>query len=145
LGYQTDRARDGSGTPLDAAEVAEAVSVIRENADAAVAELGEVLDVLRWTDADTRAPQPRLARLPALVEEARTAGQDVVFEPGDVLGHATDLRPQAQRTVYRVVQEGLTNARKHAPGMPATVRLAGAPGEELSVTVTNPLPRNRVP
>jgi signal transduction histidine kinase len=40
--------------------------------------------------------------------------------------------------VYRVVQEGLTNARKHAPGQPVTVTLDGAPGAGLDVSVANP-------
>jgi signal transduction histidine kinase len=39
-----------------------------------------------------------------------------------------------------VVQEGLTNARKHGPGTPVTVRLAGIPGDALIVEVDNPLP-----
>jgi signal transduction histidine kinase len=43
------------------------------------------------------------------------------------------------RTVYRVVQEGLTNARKHAPGQPVSVTLAGRPGAGLEVSVVNRL------
>jgi signal transduction histidine kinase len=45
----------------------------------------------------------------------------------------------AGRTVYRVVQEGLTNARKHAPGQPVRVTLGGAPGTGLDVSVVNPV------
>jgi signal transduction histidine kinase len=44
------------------------------------------------------------------------------------------------RTVYRVVQEGLTNVRKHAPGAAARVTLDGGPGAGLDVTIVNRLP-----
>jgi len=45
----------------------------------------------------------------------------------------------AERTAYRVVQEGLTNARKHAPGEPVQVVLDGRPGERLLIDIRNPL------
>jgi signal transduction histidine kinase len=44
------------------------------------------------------------------------------------------------RTVYRIAQEGLTNARKHAPGAEVTVTVRGGPGEGLTVDVRNPAP-----
>ena len=53
-------------------------------------------------------------------------------------GSATGLPDAAGRTAYRVVQEGLTNARKHAPGQPVTVTLGGGPGAGLDVSVANP-------
>jgi hypothetical protein len=43
------------------------------------------------------------------------------------------------RTAYRIVQEGLTNARKHAPDAPVTVSVTGGPGEGLSVLLSNPV------
>ena len=46
------------------------------------------------------------------------------------------------RTAYRVVQEGLTNARKHAAGQPVDVALAGEPGGLLSIDITNPIRRD---
>ena len=45
----------------------------------------------------------------------------------------------AGRTVYRIVQEGLTNAAKHAPGCTVLVRLSGAPDEGIDVLVRNPI------
>ncbi len=48
------------------------------------------------------------------------------------------------RTAYRITQEGLTNARKHAPGTEVTVSVEGAPGEGLTVTVRNPAPEGEV-
>lgn len=41
------------------------------------------------------------------------------------------------RTLYRFVQESLTNARKHAPGAPVVVRIAGRPGDHLAAEVEN--------
>ncbi|MEW2519073.1 histidine kinase [Actinacidiphila alni] len=135
---------DGGGPALDAAEAEESVRVIRDNAHLALEELREVLVVLRSDDSPhgptPTAPQPRLADVAALVTEARAAGQAVDFrddtEPSAVAG----LRPQVQRTAYRAVQEALTNSRKHAPGSRTTVRLSGAPGADLVVTVANSLP-----
>jgi signal transduction histidine kinase len=51
--------------------------------------------------------------------------------------------PQTGRTLYRIVQEGLTNARKHAPASSVDVRLDGTPEAGLSVTVTSWLPVDR--
>jgi signal transduction histidine kinase len=44
------------------------------------------------------------------------------------------------RSAYRIVQEGLTNARKHAPGCTVDVAVAGAAGDGLTIEVRNPLP-----
>jgi glucose-6-phosphate-specific signal transduction histidine kinase len=143
LAYRTAQAESGQGRALSGAEVTGAVRVIRDSAHQALAELGEVLSVLRadQPDGDGRgAPQPMLADLPRLVEEARSAGQRVTLELDPALTNGRQPRPQDQRTVYRVVQEGLTNARKHAPDARVVVRVAGEPGTGLAVAVTNPLP-----
>lgn len=49
------------------------------------------------------------------------------------------------RTAYRIAQEGLTNARKHAPGAEVTVTVTGSPGAGLTVEVRNPAPPGDVP
>lgn len=140
LAYRTRRAEAGSGVELSGAEIAESAQVIRDNAHQALNELRDVLYVLR-TDTDsgeTAPPQPKMADLKGLVDEARAAGQSVDY------GAEVDSeppRPQLQRTAYRVVQEGLTNARKHAPGSHVTVRVyAGSPRTDVTVEVSNPLP-----
>ena len=96
-------------------EITQAAAVVRASAAAALRELRQVITVLR-EDSDTAAgpPQPELAQLPALIEESRVAGM-TVREHLD-LTKAEPLPAAAQRAAYRVVQEGLTNARKHAPG-----------------------------
>ncbi len=76
------------------------------------------------------APLPRADGLPALVEQFRSAGADVTLT---VEGDASLLPATTGLAVYRIVQEALTNAAKHAPGSSTTVRLAVGAGE---VTLT---------
>ncbi|WP_166346352.1 sensor histidine kinase [Phytoactinopolyspora limicola] len=147
LAYRTERSETGTAPALNSAEVASAVAVIKDNADHALSELGEVLRVLRWgpepvTSSSTEPAwqNQRLDRVAELVEEARAVGQHVDFDPGCVVDERASIRGQVQRTAYRVVQEGLTNARKHAPARPVHVRLAGQPGADLEISVTNPMP-----
>ncbi|MGD7707539.1 sensor histidine kinase [Microlunatus sp. Y2014] len=47
--------------------------------------------------------------------------------------------PRLSRHAYRIVQEGLTNARKHAPGAPVEVKISGAPGVGVDIMISNPL------
>jgi len=114
-----------------AADVARAAEVIRENAHQALQDLREVIGVLRAPVGEL--PQPTLADVEELVAESRRAGMDVQVER-QVAGTVPDT---AGRTAYRVVQEGLTNARKHAPGTAVSVRLSGMPGKGLTVEVAN--------
>ena len=80
--------------------------------------------------ADSIAPLPGIAGLPALVEQFRSAGADVTFTmEGDTAG----LPGTTGLAVYRIVQEALTNAARHAPGAPTEVRLAVGAG---AVTLT---------
>jgi signal transduction histidine kinase len=119
-------------------EVAEAAGVIRSTAHAALSDLREVIGVLRKGDeaSGTEPPQPTLADIAALVEESRAAGMRVGWRI-DV--PAPEALPEALgRTAYRVVQEGLTNARKHAPAAAVEVTIAG--GEELLVEVVSRRP-----
>jgi signal transduction histidine kinase len=112
----------------------QAAGVIRESAYAALEDLREVIGLLR-DDPEPDRPQPTLADLPALLEQSRRAGTRISCD--DLLSAAAP--GPIGRHVYRVVQEGLTNARKHAPHAPVQIRLTGpAPG--LSVEITNPLP-----
>ena len=119
-------------------EVARASGVIREGAHQALEELREVIGVLREdpTDEERDRPQPTLADLPRLVAETRAAGTPVTLD--DRLQDGSTVPDVLGRTAYRVVQEALTNARKHAPGQPVTVLIAGKPGRHLLAVVTNP-------
>lgn len=141
------RTRAGGPRPDDA-ELHESAEVVRDSAHRALEELAEVLTVLREdpvgpTDDDalgTARPQPEVADLPRLVAEARRSGQRVRLHLPDDASPLTDLRRQAHRTVYRAVQEGLTNARKHAPGAEVDVRVEVEPGRRVVAVVRNPLP-----
>ncbi|CAA9239325.1 MAG: Two-component system sensor histidine kinase [uncultured Corynebacteriales bacterium] len=123
-------------------ELARASGVVRAGAHEALEELREVIGLLRddpgADGAERDRPQPTLADLPRLLDETRAAGTPVALR--DRLGPAAAEVPDgAGRTVHRVVQEALTNARKHASGRPVTVLLAGRPGKRLLVVVTNPV------
>ncbi|AZP21276.1 sensor histidine kinase [Streptomyces aquilus] len=124
-------------------EVARAAGVIRESAHEALQDLREIIGVLRAGDQDdTGRPQPTLAALDALVAESREAGMKVVLDT-----RVTDpavVPASVGRTAYRIAQEGLTNARKHAPGTEVTVSVEGAPGEGLTISVHNPAPDGEV-
>ena len=119
-------------------EIARAAKVIRENAHLALQDLREVVGVLR-APVGAR-PQPTLADVRQLVAESGRAGMRVGLR--EELG-GTTLPDLVGRTAYRTVQEGLTNARKHAPGAEVVVRLAGSPGEGLTVEVCNEAPGSR--
>ncbi|HEX3789113.1 MAG TPA: histidine kinase [Pseudonocardiaceae bacterium] len=113
--------------------------VIRATVHDALNELRDVIALLREetpTDGVER-PVPALADLPALVEESRAVGTPI--ELRDALTNPTALPGPAGRTAYRVVQEALTNARKHAPGQPVSIALDGTPGKRLVIDVCNPL------
>ena len=121
-------------------EVARAAAVIRSSAHQALEDLRAVIGVLRdGPDGQgPQPPQPTLAALPGLVEESRAAGMHIRAEVP-----LTDLAavPDAiGRHALRIVQEALTNARKHATAAPVELRLDGAPGHGLTIEVRNPAP-----
>ncbi|MBA6433372.1 sensor histidine kinase [Streptomyces sp. GMR22] len=118
-------------------EIGKAAGVIRESARLALSDLREVIGVLRAGPAEDERPQPELADLARLVAEARAAGGRI-----ELTGPPEDPAPPAVvgRTAYRIVQEALTNARKHAPGAAVTVRVTGGPADRLTVEVHNAPP-----
>ena len=98
-------------------------------------ELRRLLGVLRArSEPNELMPQPGLAALPELVEASRRAGQEVDF---DQAGERVDLPAGLDLAAYRIVQEALTNARKHAPGARAHVSLRWDPAR-LAIEVFNP-------
>ncbi|MGN6187859.1 MAG: sensor histidine kinase [Conexibacter sp.] len=118
-------------------EVADAAAVIRDTAHVALEELREVIGVLRSAEEGApKAPQPTLASIPTLIEESRAAGMRVTSR-FDV-PRAEDAPAALGRTAYRIVQEGLTNARKHAPA--AAVEVAVTVGERLVVRIASRRP-----
>lgn len=129
---------------LSDAQVGEAAAIIRDNAHLALSELRDVLGVLRLTEAPTsddllvERPQPSLTDLDELLGEARAAGSriDATVDLEDIKALPVAL----SRNAFRIVQELVTNARKHAPDEELRLRVEGRPGDAVTISA-----RNRVP
>jgi len=124
---------------LAADEVRRAARVIESNSRLALVELRQVLGVLREDpgDAAPEPPQPTATSIESLVEQFRTAGMNLQWTP--------QVDPSAipdtiGRTAYRTVQEGLTNAAKHAPRTRVDVTMSGGPQDGLLIEVANRIP-----
>ncbi|MEV4341754.1 histidine kinase [Streptomyces sp. NPDC049590] len=138
-------------------ELLENLSGIRANALEALTELRRVLGVLRSehpenpedpyglgapaTGPAPDAPQPTLDRLGALMENTRAAGLDVTAE---VMGAIRPYAPGVELSAYRIVQEALSNALRHAPGSRVRVEVGHLP-DGLRLVVDNSPPRHPVP
>ena len=126
-----------------AEDVERAAALIGTTARQALDDLRAVLGVLRAGGAATGSdggpggllPPPTLRDVDRLVRASTDAGVTVRLH--DDIARGTEPPPLLGRTAYRVVQEGLTNVHKHAPGASATVRLSGGPGEVLEVEISN--------
>lgn len=108
----------------------------RRTAQSALDEMRHLLNVLREDDA-SYAPQPGLSALPALVAETEAAGHRCALDI-DV----DELSDGSALAAYRIVQESLTNVRKHAPGAEVCVTVRRQDGV-LAVTVDNGPPQRR--
>ncbi|HEX6358842.1 histidine kinase [Actinophytocola sp.] len=113
----------------------EAVTTLAGSARDAVAELYQLIGSLRGAADDS----PGVEQIPAMVEEFRAVGAAVT-----VTGSAGDLPPAASRAAYRVIEEGLTNAAKHATGQPVSIQLNRETGT-LIITMTNSVVADSAP
>ncbi|WP_213453398.1 histidine kinase [Rhizomonospora bruguierae] len=116
-----------------------ALAAIERTSRAAMADLDHVLGVLRDAEragTGVRAPQPTLIGLDRLVADARRAGVPVEVR---VDGALDGVPAAVSREGYRIVQEGLTNAARHARGERVTLHLAVADGR-LAIDLSNPVP-----
>lgn len=133
---------------LPADQVRDAARTIEQMSATALTELREVLGVLRDDpgDASPEQPQPGAADIPELIDENRGHGMNLAFDCDADLAAIPD---GVGRTLYRCVQEGVTNARKHAPATAVAIGLDGAPDRGVDLVVSNPLPigdhKSRVP
>ncbi len=113
-----------------------ALAAIEETTRDAVAELDTVLGLLREEDgSDPAAPAPTLDGLEALLGRTRAAGVPV---EATVEGPCAGLAPVVSREAYRIVQEGLSNALRHAGPVPVRLHLGVGEGE-LLIRVENPV------
>ncbi|TNM63150.1 two-component sensor histidine kinase [Streptomyces sp. NP160] len=123
----------------------QAIRDLREQARATLHDMRSIVGILRASavsspagqqDDDEGAPVPGLAQLPALVEAARAAGDEVQARCS---GPGVVLPPLADLAVYRTAQEALANARRHAPGARVVLAVTTAP-ERVRLEVENQVP-----
>jgi signal transduction histidine kinase len=118
-------------------EISQAAGVIRSSAYQALVDLQGVIHVLRQAEPEEEGPQPTMADVPVLVEEARAVGTEVEFD--DAVTGLDGVPALLGRTTYRIVQEGLTNARKHAPGAVVHLAIHGSPEQGVEISMRNAL------
>jgi signal transduction histidine kinase len=136
LAYRTD---------LSAGETRKTAGIIQATSQGALADLREILGLLRDTggelDATEARPQPTLGDLDTLLDEERASGVHITLNSD--LEDRTAVPMSTGRSAYRIVEEGLTNARKHARHAAVTVELTGRPGAGLDLRVRNPVRAGR--
>jgi signal transduction histidine kinase len=131
-----------------AAEIAQAAGVVRSSARAALQDLRQVIGVLREQEAEAggalEPPQPTLVQIPALIERSRATGMRVGcrIELGGIGAGA--ISDALGRTAYRIVQEGLTNAHKHAPAAAVEVVVEARAASADADTAANGAPANEL-
>ena len=128
----------GRRTP---AQFRPALEAIKTASKDSLAEIRQLLGVLREDAPLTPAPPPRLDRLPGLADDARRAGLEVSLTQPEA-AVVLQLPDAVQEAAYRIVQEALTNVVRHSGARKAAVVLAlegttpvGNPGRQLTVTV----------
>jgi signal transduction histidine kinase len=131
--------------PYRVGEISESVSgeftAISAAARAALAEMRRLLGVLRSDEEAARTPQPQIDQIDEMITTARNAGITVDYTPGGAL----ESVPQSiGLCAYRIVQEALTNASRHAPGAAVTVHLVRNE-DALRLEVVNGPGRTAVP
>lgn len=126
-------------------ELRENLAGIRQNAVEALAELRRVLGVLRSEDAQAEgvrySPQPTLGRLDELIGNVRGTGLTVTT---GTTGEIRPLSPGVELSAFRIVQEALSNAMRHAPGAAVRVELGYQP-DGLTIQVVNTAPEQPAP
>jgi signal transduction histidine kinase len=123
---------------LSADEMRETADLIQTTSHEALTDLRLVLGVLRDDDSTTlrTRPQPTFEDLRALVHDAKASGMRIQYD--DRVLDAVEMPGPVGRTTYRIVQEGLTNARKHAPGVTVLVDVGGSPADGVTIRIRNP-------
>lgn len=117
----------------DPDEVRRALETIRATGSESLAEVRRVVSLLREDEHVGLAPQPGIARIPELVVRARSEGIDVACSVDE---DAAALSAGVQLAVYRVVQESLTNVRRHARATSARVTIERR-ADDVLITVTD--------
>ncbi len=136
MGMQAGAARLRLGS--NDSPVSKALTVIEESSREAVADLYRLLGLLRSTDAvepEVQSPQPSLDLMPQLIADHRAAGYELDI---DIIGELDDLPATTSLTAYRILQEALTNIRKHGSAQrPSQLMIVRTPSE-LRFDLANP-------
>lgn len=117
----------------DTADAVAALLDAEQQGRAAMADIRQTIELLR-ADTEPTSPTPGLSDLHELVSSFRRAGQDIRFRysnPGTTPTTATEL------ATFRIVQESLTNASKHAPGVPVDLEVGPDSAGSLQIIVRN--------
>lgn len=117
----------------------QALTHIADTARTATADLDHALGLLREDTPTPTAPPPDLGDLTHLTQATHHTGTDLTCH---IRGETTHVPALLSRETYRIAQEALTNALRHAPHQPLTLTLTTTPGD-LTLTITNPLPPTR--
>ncbi len=125
-------------TNLTPEQVARSAEVIHSNSQQALVDLRHVLGLLRDDAGAPDRPQPTYADLESLVQEATDSGMRIDLQTR--VSTDGQMSEQTGRTLYRIVQEGLTNARKHAPNATVSISIAGDDDRGVDLCMNNPLP-----
>lgn len=124
-----------SGDP----KLAKSAALVREGAQESMADLRSLLAVLRRPgDPDVSKALPTLVDLPQLIDESLAAGSPVAAAV--FLDRGAELHAQVSRTAYRITQELLTNARRHAPGAPVRLQIDAGPERGVQISTANRAP-----
>ena len=134
LGHQLTLISLYAGTLGSASEEqrAETVRLLRTTSASAMAELRQILGVLRQEDTDEPGMAQPLSSLEDLAAAARSAGAQVMLTRG---GTPRPLPPLIEHAAYRVIQEGVTNALRHARGARVDVILRYEPDALIAEVV----------
>lgn len=123
---------------LSAEEMRSSAGVIQEKAHEALTDLRGVLGVLRDdAGAPLTGPQPTYREVADLVTELRGDGGQVSYDAD--LPDGSDVPDAVGRTIFRIVQEGTTNARKHAPAAAIAIRIDGTVDDGIDIEIRNRL------
>lgn len=118
-------------------EIRRAAGVIRAGVHQMLVDLRDVIGMLREETDDLASPMRTLAFVAELFDETELAGSPV--RANIDIDDLESVPGVVSRAGYRIVQEGLTNARKHAGAVTITVTISGAPGQGLTICIRQPL------
>lgn len=118
----------------DDEELAESARLVQQGASATMDDLRSLLKLLR-EPADSELPRVPLSQLGEVVRDSFGAGQPV--NSAIYIEDAESADPSLTRAVFRIVQEALTNARKHADKAPVWLAINGSPQTGISIEARN--------